>query len=91
MLGADEYIFLCMHVHTFNNYFIRVITAIIEMKVNECNACIVDKYYKHTNTNIAQSVRAVEYIDCFSAEGWDPTPPTSVLVMTLNNLMVTFR
>ena len=29
----------------------------------------------------------LEYIDFFSAEGWDPSP-TSVLDMTLNNLMV---
>ena len=38
---------------------------------------------------IAQSARAVEYHDCFSAEREDP--PKSVLVMTLNNLMVRFQ
>ena len=37
---------------------------------------------------IAQSAGAVEYTDCFSAEGYDP--PMSVLDMTLNNLMVRF-
>ena len=39
---------------------------------------------------LAQSAGAVEYTDCFSAEGYDP-PPTSVLDMTLNNLMVRFQ
>ena len=34
----------------------------------------------------AQSAGAIEYTDSTSAEGWDPTP-TSVLDMTLNNLM----
>ena len=33
---------------------------------------------------------AVEYTDCTFAAGWDP-PPTSVLDMTLNNLMVRFQ
>ena len=35
---------------------------------------------------VAQSAGAVEYTDCFFAEG--KTPLTSVLDMTLNNLMV---
>ena len=38
---------------------------------------------------------AVDYIDCTSAEGKDlpptHTPPTNVLDMTLNNLMVRFQ
>ena len=41
-------------------------------------------------TNIAQSAGAVEYPDCFSADGQD-CPLTSVLDMTLNNLMVRFQ
>ena len=42
----------------------------------------------------AQLAGAVEYTDCFSAEGYNPTPrpenknKTSVLDLTLNNLMV---
>ena len=39
---------------------------------------------------LAQSAEAVEYTDCTSAEGWDP-PITSVLYVTLNNLMVRFH
>ena len=39
--------------------------------------------------NLAQSAGAVECTDCTSAEGKDP-PSTSVLDMTLNNLMVRF-
>ena len=40
---------------------------------------------------LAQSAGAVVYTDCTSAEGYDPHPPTSVLDMTLNNLMVRFQ
>ena len=46
----------------------------------------------HTHIHIiyiAQSAGVVEYTDCFSAEG--KPPPTSVLDMTLNNLMVRFQ
>ena len=43
-----------------------------------------------TISTVAQSTGAVEYTDCFSAEGIDP-PTTSVLDMTLNNLMVKFQ
>ena len=39
-------------------------------------------------TIIAQSARAVENIDCISAEGQHPPPSMSVLDMTINNLMV---
>ena len=39
--------------------------------------------------NFAQLAGAVEYIDCTSADG-NP-PPTSVLDMTLNNLIVRFQ
>ena len=39
---------------------------------------------------LSQSAWAVEYTDCTSAEGVCP-PPTSVLYMTLNNLMVRFQ
>ena len=39
---------------------------------------------------IAQSTGAVEYTNCFSAEGQDPSPTTSVLNMTLNSLMLRF-
>ena len=38
----------------------------------------------------AQSARAAEYTDCISAEGKTP-PPTRILDMTLNNLMVTLQ
>ena len=38
---------------------------------------------------IAQLPGVVEYTDCTSAEWWDPL--TSVLDMTLNNLMVKFQ
>ena len=47
------------------------------------------KVVRHTPTNkcsLAKSPGRVEYTDCFSTEG--KTPPTSVLDMTLNNLMV---
>ena len=37
---------------------------------------------------MAQSAGAAEYTDCFFARG--KIPPTSVLDMTLNNLMVKF-
>ena len=37
----------------------------------------------------AQSAGAVEYTDRFSAEGQDP--PTSILDITLKNLMVKFQ
>ena len=40
--------------------------------------------------HIAQSTGAVEYTDCFSAEGLSP-PPTSVLDITLNKLIVMFE
>ena len=40
--------------------------------------------------SVAQSAGAVEYTDCTSAEGVRP-PLTSVLDMTLNNLMVRFQ
>ena len=40
-----------------------------------------------SNRNIAQSAGAVDYTNCFSAGGKTPHP-TSVLDMTLNNLMV---
>ena len=43
------------------------------------------------NYFFAQSTGAVEYTDCTSAEGVRPPPPTSVLDMTLNNLMVRFQ
>ena len=44
------------------------------------------------NRIIAQLAGAVEYTDCFSAEGWDPSPTAmSVLDRTLNNLMVRFQ
>ena len=38
-----------------------------------------------------QSAGAIEYTDCISAEGEDPPPPTSVVDMTLNNLLVRFQ
>ena len=41
----------------------------------------------HSNENpLAKSAGAVEYIDCFSVEGYTP-PTTSVLDITLNNLI----
>ena len=40
---------------------------------------------------IAQSAGAVEYTDCFSAEGKTPPHSMSVLNMTRNNLMVRFH
>ena len=43
-----------------------------------------------TNTTFAQSAGTVEYTNCFSAEGLDPTP-MSVLDMTLNYLMMRFQ
>ena len=45
-------------------------------------------HIRNNQNIIAQSAGAVEYTDCFSAEGY---PPTSVLDMTLNNLMVKFQ
>ena len=45
--------------------------------------------YMHTGVHIlhiAQQAGAVEYSNCISVEGNEPR--TSVLVMTLNNLMV---
>ena len=45
---------------------------------------------KEIKSDIAQLAGAVEYTDCFSAEGKNPPSPTSVLDMTLNNLMVLF-
>ena len=45
---------------------------------------------KHINTHpLVQSAGAVEYTDWFSVERQDS--PTSVLDMTLNNLMVRFQ
>ena len=41
----------------------------------------------YIHARIAQSAGAVEYTDCFFADGQDPSP-TSVLYMTLNNLMM---
>ena len=41
--------------------------------------------------NIAQSAGAVEDADCASAEGGTPTSETSVIDMTLNNLIVMFQ
>ena len=43
-----------------------------------------------SNGKLALSAWAVEYTDSISAEGEDH-PPTSVLKMTLNNLMVRFQ
>ena len=49
-------------------------------------------YTKNVNINVAQSAGAVEYTDCFSADGEDlPPPATSVLDVTQNNLMVRFQ
>ena len=42
--------------------------------------------YKCLKSYRAQSAGTVEYIDCFSAQGYEP--PNSVLDMTLNNLIV---
>ncbi len=42
-----------------------------------------------TQKRFAQSAGAVEYTDCFSARG--NTPTTSVVDMTLNNLMTRFQ
>ena len=42
------------------------------------------------NGDLAQSPGAVEYTDCSSAEEYDPSS-TTVLDMTLNNLMVRFQ
>ena len=50
---------------------------------------INQKYIYYTGT-FAQSAETVEYTDCFTAEDEDP-PPTSVLLMTLNNQMVTLQ
>ena len=36
------------------------------------------------HNHVAQPAGAVEYTDCFSAEGYDPDPTTGVLDMTLN-------
>ena len=44
-----------------------------------------------TNLTLAQLAGAVECTNCFSAEEGGKTPPTSVLDMTLNNLMVRFQ
>ena len=41
--------------------------------------------------SIAQSAGAVEYTDCFSAEGYNPPPPKSVLYMTLKNLIIKYQ
>ena len=44
----------------------------------------------HSNSvnHVAELARAAEYSDYIPAEGRVKTPPTSVLDMTLNNLMV---
>ena len=43
----------------------------------------------YTQLFASQSARAEEYTECISTERQDPPPlPTSVLDMTLNNLMV---
>ena len=39
---------------------------------------------------IVQLAGAAEYTECFSGEGYDPTP-MSVLDMTLKNLMMRFQ
>ena len=39
---------------------------------------------------LIHSAEAAEYTDCISAERWN-SPPTSVLDMTLNNLIVSFQ
>ena len=46
-------------------------------------------WYVYINRAFAQSAGAEEYTDCISAEGYPP--PTSVLGMTQNNLMVMFQ
>ena len=46
-------------------------------------------YIEKLDKEIAQSAGAVEYTDCISSEGKKSI--TSVLDMTLNNLMVRFQ
>ena len=49
-------------------------------------------HFLNTLISLAQSAGALEYTDCFSAEGYDPPPPPiNVLDMTLNYLMVRFH
>ena len=72
------------HFHLYIPSFIYT-GILINTLIIECRA--------HTNFSLrffAQSAGAVEYTDCFSAEG-KTLPTTSVLVMTLNNLMVRFQ
>ena len=53
---------------------------------------LINKDLENFFAILAQSAGAVEYTDCFSAEGLDaPTHPTSVLDMTLKNLMLRFQ
>ena len=46
---------------------------------------------KKSNFRIGKTVGAVEYTNCTSAEGEARPLQTSVLDMTLNNLMARFR
>ena len=48
------------------------------------------KTTKPKENKLAQLAGTKAYSDCFSAEKSDPTP-TSVLFMTLNNVMVRFQ
>ena len=39
---------------------------------------------------VAQLATAVKYIEFISADGWNLSPPISILDITLDNLMVRF-
>ena len=60
---------------------LTVATRVMQSSSNELNI---------SSSCFAQLAGAVEYTDCITAEGYG-RPPTSVLDMTLNNLMVRFQ
>ena len=47
------------------------------------------RWLKQTQKSFPQSAGTVEYTDCFSTGVWNPSP-TSILHMTLNNMIVRF-
>ena len=81
-----EYIYIYIYIYIYEKN--KCINQNIYNGSKSIKICIYIYIYIYI---YAQSDGAVEYTDCFSAEGLDPHSQTSVLEMTLNNLMMGFQ
>ena len=77
---------------TYNrNYFasLLIVTKKHSSKMVSESRCVSQKFSKMKKIKLFQSAGAVEYSECFYAEG--TAPSTRVFDMTLNNLVVRFQ